>query len=194
MEIYLTSDHHFGHANICKFNRRDGSKLRPWDDPQVMDAELVERWNSVVKPHDHVIHLGDVVMNRRYLDIYGKLHGDKKLILGNHDIFDHQDYLKYFRRLYGSMKLDNLMLSHIPLHPLSVPHWCMANVHGHVHADSLPDLKYYNVCVEVTDYTPQPLYLVKENIARAQLLAQESAQTAQNIVLDIIYYTCIVTI
>jgi hypothetical protein len=40
--------------------------------------------------------------------------------------------------------------------------------------------------VEVTDYTPQPLYLVKENIARAQLLAQDSAVIAQNIVLDII--------
>ena len=186
MEIYLTSDHHFGHANICKFNRQDGTKLRPWDDPQVMDAELIARWNSVVKPTDNVIHLGDVVINRRFLPIYSQLHGNKKLILGNHDIFYHEDYLQYFRRLYGSLKLDNLLLSHIPLHPLSVPPWCLANVHGHLHADSLPDSKYYNVCVEVTDYTPQPLYLVKENIARAQLLAQDSTLIAHSIVLDII--------
>lgn len=186
MEIYLTSDHHFGHANICKFTRRDGTKLRPWDNHEVMDAEMISRWNAVVKPNDTVIHLGDVVINRRFLEIYSKLNGDKKLILGNHDIFPHEDYLKYFRRLYGSMKLDNLMLSHIPLHPLSVPQWCMANVHGHVHADSLPDTRYYNVCVEVTDYQPQPLYLVKENIVRAQQQAQEQAQVAESIVLDII--------
>lgn len=183
MEIYITSDHHFGHANICKFNRRDGSKLRPWVNHEDMDAEMIERWNSIVKPQDKVIHCGDVVINRRFLHIYSALNGNKKLVLGNHDIFDHTDYLKYFKSLHGSLKLDNLLLSHIPLHPLSIPQWCQANVHGHVHADSLDDAKYYNACVEVTDYQPQPLYLVKENIMRAQ---QNQQENAQNIVLDIV--------
>jgi len=186
MEIYLTSDHHFGHANICKFHRYNGEKLRPWDDPDEMNAHMIERWNSVVRPQDQVIHLGDVVINRRYLEIFDQLNGDKKLILGNHDIFSHDDYLKHFRRLYGSLKLDTFLLTHIPVHVDSIPQWCRANIHGHVHADSLLDSKYHNVCVEVTDYTPQPLYLIKENIARIQQRAMEQADIAQKVVLDII--------
>lgn len=155
--IFLISDIHFGHRNICLFKREDGSPLRPWDDPDEMDEAMVERWNNRVGPNDIVYHLGDVVINRRCLQIIGRLNGDKRLILGNHDIFNHADYLPYFKRLHSSIKLDNLLLTHIPVHVDSVAHWARCNVHGHVHAQDIPNAKYLNVSAEMIDYTPVSL-------------------------------------
>jgi len=83
---FLTSDTHFGHAGVCRFLRNDGvTKLRPWDSPEEMDEEMVKRWNERVRPNDKVYHLGDVVINRRALDIMSRLNGDKVLIRGNHE-------------------------------------------------------------------------------------------------------------
>jgi len=31
---FIISDTHFGHAGVCRFLCEDGSKLRPWDDPE----------------------------------------------------------------------------------------------------------------------------------------------------------------
>jgi calcineurin-like phosphoesterase family protein len=133
-----------------------------------MDREMIARWNAVVGPKDTVYHLGDVVINRRCLATLNHLNGDKRLILGNHDIFDHTDYLKYFKRLHGSMKLDNLLLSHIPLHIDSVAPWSLANVHGHIHAQDIDHGKYLNVSVEMIDYRPVELSELKMRIADKQ--------------------------
>ena len=167
--VFLVSDTHFGHKNICVFTREDGSPLRPWDDSDAMDADMIERWNAVVRPNDVVYHLGDVVINRRCLGTLAKLNGSKRLVLGNHDIFDHSDYLPYFKRLHGSFKLDTILLSHIPLHPDSVPRWAMCNVHGHIHAQDIPDARYYNVSVEMIDYAPIALEDLKVRIREKQL-------------------------
>lgn len=172
---WLVSDTHWGHKNICVFTREDGSPLRPWDDPDVMDADMIERWNSVVSANDVVYHLGDVVINRRCLDTMDRLHGNKRLILGNHDIFDHSDYLRYFKRLHGSFKLADLLLTHIPVHVDSVPHWALANVHGHIHARVIDHPSFYNVSVENIDYTPIEL----EDL-RARILARKAKYQLDN--------------
>jgi calcineurin-like phosphoesterase family protein len=153
--IFFISDTHFGHLGVCKFLRSDGiTPLRPWDNIEEMDEALVKNWNSVVKPNDSIYHLGDVVINRRFLATLDKLNGSKRLILGNHDIFNHSDYTKYFKRLHGSLKIDDFILSHIPLHPDSVPYWATANIHGHIHANDVDSPLYYNVSVENINYTP----------------------------------------
>lgn len=166
---WIISDTHFGHQNICKFVNEDGSPLRPWDNADEMDEVLVNNWNSVVKPADTVYHLGDVVMNRKALPIMTRLNGKKKLVLGNHDIFDvYDDYAKYFYRVHGSVKLDNLLLTHIPVHIDSVPHWALANVHGHIHSRVIDHPLYYNVSVENIDYIPISIEDLKLRIATRQ--------------------------
>ena len=62
--IFIISDTHFGHLGMCKFLRKDGSKVRPFDDINVMDECMVENWNKTVKPKDKIYHLGDVVINK----------------------------------------------------------------------------------------------------------------------------------
>jgi calcineurin-like phosphoesterase family protein len=80
--VFLVSDTHFGHAGVCRFLRKDGTKLRPWENPEEMDEHMVKAWNETVRPNDKVYHLGDVVINRKALKTLGRLNGDKVLIRG----------------------------------------------------------------------------------------------------------------
>ena len=151
---WVTSDTHFGHAGICKFLRDDGTKVRPWDDPEEMTEALIENWNRVVGVKDRIYHLGDVVINRRYLKVLERLNGRKVLVKGNHDLFKLPDYLPHFDDIRGCWPLDNLMLTHIPIHPGSFEGRIRGNVHGHLHWRKLEDKRYFNACVEHTAYTP----------------------------------------
>ena len=164
-KTWLVSDTHFGHAGVTKFTKADGSKLRPWDTVTEMDEAMIKLWNTKVEPKDRVWHLGDVVMNRKALPILDRLNGRKGLIMGNHDIFNTEDYMKYFDIVKGFHKLDEYALSHIPLHPESVGRWAKGNIHGHLHANNVMkkpgwlgsknrDMRYICVCVEQTGFAP----------------------------------------
>lgn len=161
--VFLVSDTHFGHAGVCRFMRDDGvTKLRPWDNPEEMDEEMVKRWNETVKPTDKVYHLGDVVINRRALKTLARLNGDKVLIRGNHDIFRDDEYRMYFRELRAYHVMNGMILSHIPIHTESLGRFGV-NIHGHLHANrvkmtdygrEIVDPRYHCVCVEQTDFRP----------------------------------------
>jgi calcineurin-like phosphoesterase family protein len=157
--VFLVSDTHFGHAGVCRFMQNDGvTKLRPWDNPEDMDEEMVKRWNDRVRPNDKVYHLGDVVINRKALGIMRRLNGDKVLIRGNHDIFKDEDYRQYFRELRAYHVMNGMILSHIPIHSDSLGRFG-TNIHGHLHSnrvmlDNRIDVRYHCVCVEQTDFTP----------------------------------------
>lgn len=181
--VFLISDTHFGHEKTCTaFKRADGTALRPFASAEEMDEEMVQRWNSRVRPKDKVYHLGDVVINRRCLATVARLNGDKVLIIGNHDIFKLEDYLPYFREVRAYHVLNGLILSHIPVHPESLGRFG-CNIHGHLHANRVMkargvdarigeilyseevDPRYYNVSVEQTDFAPVTL---EEVVARIE--------------------------
>lgn len=155
--VFLISDTHFGHAGMCRFLNQDGSKVRPWDNPDEMDEAMVDNWNRVVKTGDKVYHLGDVAMAKKNLAILSRLNGRKVLIKGNHDIFKIKDYAEHFYDVRASHKLGNFILTHIPVHPDSITNrWCAGNVHGHMHNNVIDDPRYHNVSVERINYTPYP--------------------------------------
>lgn len=167
--VFLVSDTHFGHAGVCRFTRNDGvTKLRPWDNADEMDEEMIKRWNERVKPKDKVYHLGDVVINRRALPTLARLNGDKVLIRGNHDIFPDVEYREYFRELRAYHVVEGMIFSHIPIHEESLGRFGV-NVHGHLHAnrvmkDGKIDVRYHSVCVETTDFAPILFEDVKKRI------------------------------
>lgn len=167
--IFVISDTHFGHANILTFQNEDGSPVRTFSSVEEMDEHMIERWNSVVRPQDHVYHLGDVAMKKQFLDTLGWCSGHKRLVRGNHDIFRTKDYLKYFDEIYACRVLDGMIFTHIPIHPESLGRFT-ANVHGHVHGQPQGKYgpKYYNVSVEVMDYTPISLEDLKVRIRKFQ--------------------------
>ena len=151
--VFLVSDTHFGHQGMTKFLRPDGSKVRPWDDVQKMNEEMILWWNQTVKPNDKVIHLGDVVINRRYLPILEHLNGEKILIKGNHDAFRIEEYTPYFKDIRAYHSMNGFLLSHIPVHPSQFGRW-KGNIHGHLHSNEMEDPRYMNVSVEQTNYRP----------------------------------------
>lgn len=170
---FFASDHHFGHANILKFETYEGKPLRQFSSVEEMDEHMIAQHNSVVKPSDTCWFQGDVVINRRFLSHVSRLNGRKRLILGNHDIFKNKDYYNAgFEDLHSFKKFDGFVCTHIPVHSDSLGRWGI-NVHGHLHSNRvrLPrgvdaktgeikysdkiDPRYYCVCVEQLDnYTP----------------------------------------
>ena len=170
--VFLVSDTHFGHEKTCTvFKREDGSPLRPFNSAEEMDEFMIKAWNERVKPTDKVYHLGDVVINRKFLSVLGRLNGDKVLIRGNHDIFKLEDYTQYFRDIRGYHVMNGLILSHVPVHSDSLARFG-ANIHGHLHANRVKrargvdaktgdilygdeiDPRYHCVCVEATEFAP----------------------------------------
>ncbi len=156
--IFVISDTHFGHANMLTFKTLAGEFVRPgFACVEEMDEHIVDRWNSTVRVQDHVYHLGDVAMRREHLGIVKRLNGHKRLIPGNHDIFDVKDYLACgFQKVFGMRVLDNWIMTHIPIHPESLARF-KGNVHGHIHERSCFPGRYINVSVEAVGYTPVSL-------------------------------------
>jgi calcineurin-like phosphoesterase family protein len=79
---FVTSDQHFGHKNIIKYQDR------PFNTVEEMDNHYIERWNAVVGPDDFVFHLGDFTLSREpnVVDNYfARLNGKIWLLRGSHD-------------------------------------------------------------------------------------------------------------
>lgn len=167
--IWLISDTHFGHYNIVEYCQRVSPRQGVlWHTAEEMDEELVERWNAVVRPSDHVWHLGDVAMRRPALKVVERLHGHKRLVWGNHDIFDYKSYAEVgFKKMAGvrvfSAHNPRLICTHIPIHPDSLGRHI--NIHGHTHNKPPFGPQYVNVSVEVINYQPISL---EQAVAQAQ--------------------------
>jgi calcineurin-like phosphoesterase family protein len=187
--VFVVSDTHFGHKGILRFVLHVPDcphageeltedniptcgcpRMRNFDNVDQMDDYIVTRWNEVVKPKDKVYHIGDVTAGgkrgRPHIATVGKCNGQKRLVRGNHDDQETKYFLPFFEEIYATRVFEDMILSHIPLHPGSIREkW--TNVHGHVH-NNVPALhigpKYLNVSVEVTDYRPLSLEEVRVRI------------------------------
>ena len=173
-DIWLISDTHFFHENILKFKDKDGELIRGklFTDANHMNEYMLERWNSVVKPGDKVYHLGDVFMGAKedFLKYWPKLHGSKRLIVGNHDDIKWMAQKELFAKIqmWRMMPEFGLLLTHVPVHQQSLyrfppkdnpEEWgnepeSLLNIHGHIHQNPSPPGPYRCVCVEQIDYTP----------------------------------------
>lgn len=157
--VFLISDPHFGHGNICNFLDHNGGKLRPFSNALEMDEAIVSNWNKVVSPKDKVYVLGDIAMGKKHIVTVGRCNGTKVLIKGNHDRERLNDYAPFFKDIRSCHVLSGLILSHIPIHPSSLERFG-CNVHGHTHSRKVLkdngeiDPRYFNICVEHTNYTP----------------------------------------
>ena len=166
--IFLCSDHHFGHANILTFTTSTGRRVRDFDSVEEMDETMVSNHNRVVGPKDKVYFLGDVAFTKKTLATVARLNGEKVLVKGNHDQEKLTEYQKYFKDVRGSHQFDGLVFTHVPIHVDSLGRWG-TNIHGHLHTyqvmlDNKPDTRYFNVSMEQIDYTPINLEVLKQVI------------------------------
>lgn len=161
-KTFVISDTHFSHANILKFT--DGKKpLRPFNSMEEMNEYMISKWNEVVGENDVVFHIGDVVFAQTGFECLGRLNGDKRLIMGNHERHKMEKYQEYFTDIRAYAEKNDFLLSHIPVHPSQMGRW-KGNIHGHLHSgyvtmidrngDGIADPRYFCVSVERINYTP----------------------------------------
>jgi len=164
---WVYSDPHFYHKNICTFLNYDGSKVRPWDDAETMTEEMIQWFNELVSDADRVYILGDVAFTAALMSkSVGRLKGRKVLVPGNHDPTKMRKYFGLFDDVRGYVVKKGFIMSHIPIHPQSLSRWKL-NIHGHLHNNQVMDGglepwcpiddRYYNACVERTNFRPKLL-------------------------------------
>ena len=130
--IYFTSDLHFGHNNVIRFDNR------PFAMVEEMDGELIRRWNNKVKSDDIVYILGDISWynSDKTCEILSRLNGQKHLIKGNHDRIN-SDIRKNFYSVsdYKEIKVDDkdVVLCHYPITFFNKHHYGSYHLYGHVH-------------------------------------------------------------
>lgn len=176
--IYLTSDTHFGHINILKYepgrlsliNRTPSEyQLDPYKCIKEHDNKLLYNWNKTVTDRDVVLILGDFSFHNpsETMSILQSLNGHKILIKGNHD--NYLNYTEFDKTLFDGIydyaefmyNKQFICLMHYPI--LAFNHQNTYNtdlktgIHGFGHIHSLKYItpKYsYNVGVDVNNYTP----------------------------------------
>lgn len=133
MNIYFTSDLHFGHKNIIRFDNR------PFTSVEEMDETLIRNWNNKVRNNDLVYILGDISWYNDEItaDILSKLNGRKVLIKGNHDRV-HGKVRKCFEEItdYKEIVLPgnrHVVLCHYPIVFFNRHHYGAYMLYGHVH-------------------------------------------------------------
>ena len=172
MGVYFIGDLHLGHEGIMSFGQRNFPSMEDHD------LAIVDAWNVVVtSKRDLVWVLGDVAMDINSLKLMDRCAGRKVLVIGNHDRFDTQVYLKYFERVISFEKrYDGLILTHIPIHPneLQYRKWKF-NVHGHIHhVEKFPyDPRYINVNADVVGLSPVSLDWMKEEVKKREVILNE---------------------
>lgn len=167
--VFFTSDFHLFHTNVLRFDNR------PFTDVYEMHDVITNNWNSIVKPNDVVIYLGDLSFSRANDNatveaLVKKLNGTVHFILGNHDKFEQikkldrfasiQDYLELKIR-YGTNEEMLFCCMHYPIYTWNKCHYGSIMLHGHCHMSLSGDEfhkthRIYDVGCNGYDYYPVP--------------------------------------
>jgi len=159
MNIYFTSDLHFGHENIIKYCDR------PYASAQEMNEGLIENWNARVRYDDIIYILGDVFFCQvnEAKQIMHRLNGKKRLILGNHDklIRNQKPLQDLFEKIYPDLWHETIegtyvAMCHYPLLTWHKAHRGSYNLHGHCHNTIPfdPTRRRLDVGVDAQGYAP----------------------------------------
>ena len=193
--LFFTSDHHFGHKNICQYSNR------PFESLEQMDEQLIGNWNSVVPVNGIVFHLGDMFLCNapRAMSICARLNGTIHYINGNHESATKNEHLRdlcfdsvqdYLRIKVRDTDLDNvpksggyqdIILFHYPIASWEKKSYGSWNLTGHTHSaynkynenisrldvgvDSVAGMLYKNK----EDYTPISYEFIKNQFKNVLL-------------------------
>jgi calcineurin-like phosphoesterase family protein len=131
-------------------------------------------------PYDPVNNMASIdytVAEKRGYFKLDLLNGDKKVVLGNHDMWqDVPELMKYVKGVSGMVDYKGYVLTHAPIHPSEIGQY-RGNIHAHIHHNNkLMDMvvnrmyadkennpiintngKYYNVDAYLLDFKPVTL-------------------------------------
>lgn len=146
--IFFTSDLHFSHKNVIKHcPERANAGSFDINDIEAHDKWLIDKWNKTVGKKDTIYIIGDFSFANREdtIKILSKLHGDKHLILGNHDKSS-EHLLNYFKTIsqikevkfkkdnYSFLKEDfEIIMCHYHMINWNKKHYGATQLCGHAH-------------------------------------------------------------
>jgi calcineurin-like phosphoesterase family protein len=151
MKTFFTSDTHFGDHRVLNI------RPRPFGSVSEMNELMIERWNSRVREHDVVWHLGDFASNTKIAQsILSRLNGRKHLVIGNIDREGIRALGWSSVQAYMELSLDGVMvvLCHYPFRTWNGVHRGAINLHGHSHGRLKPLRRQFDVGVDENDFSP----------------------------------------
>lgn len=173
MNIWFSSDLHFGHANIIKYCNR------PYNSVEEMNESLIANWNFRVQPEDTIYILGDVFFCdiASAKQIMHRLNGKKRLVLGNHDklIRNQTPLQQLFEKIYPDLWHETIegtcvALCHYPLLTWHRAHHGSYMLHGHCHNTIPfdPTRRRLDVGVDAQGYAPIHWSEIKRRLEKVQ--------------------------
>jgi calcineurin-like phosphoesterase family protein len=161
MTTFITSDTHFYHYNILRLS----PDTRPYDDVDLMNSDLTNKWNKTIRPDDDVYHLGDLSFGTvgKTENIIMQLNGKIHLIKGNHDHYVYKErisrlfvWVKDYYELKGVALLP-IVLFHYPIQCWNKQDYGAIHLHGHEHG-TMPNIgRRYDVGIDGNDGYPYEL-------------------------------------
>lgn len=149
-DVWITSDSHYGHRNICRGTSRWKSqkKTRDFDTIDEMNDQLVRQINHHVNKDDILIHLGDFAWPDQVEEFRGRIKcKNVHLIIGNHDleIQKSEELRSIFSSVsqYGEIRIfpkgggyfTRVCLMHYPIKSWNGKYHGSFHLHGHVHSN-----------------------------------------------------------
>lgn len=155
--VLFYGDIHAGHRNVTKFRNM-------FRDEQDHFEHLEMEYHKVVTKRDKCFFTGDAVFSEERLKQISEWQGEKVLILGNHDTehLNIHQLASVFKECHGLVKYKEFWLSHAPIHPVELRG--RVNIHGHVHNQTLDDIRYFNTSVDNIDFKPISLFEIRDII------------------------------
>lgn len=161
MRTFITSDLHFGHANIMKFCLQARARFR--NDVNYMNEQMVAEWNSCVEPEDLVYILGDVAFlpAQKATEYMRRCNGRKILVQGNHDrkLLKDPGFYSCFEEVHHYLDINynghKIVMSHYPFLEWDQMHRGALHFYGHLHGGITNQEQYrcMDVGMDSTGYT-----------------------------------------
>lgn len=135
--IRFTSDPHFFHSNILKYQEKD----RPFQDVEAMNDHISSYWRQTMKPSDELYILGDVGMGhkQKVISLLRTLPGRIHLIRGNHDHFSRDQESELFESVHNYKAINyqghKIVLFHFPIEEWDNCFRGSIHLHGHCHGN-----------------------------------------------------------
>lgn len=145
-KIWICSDFHANHVNICRGTSTWGTngefKLRDFDTPEEMTAQMADNFNSVIPEDGILFHLGDwSFAGEQNIERFRNMLNVKEihLLTGNHDPHIEKgnwDHLFASRQKYLELEIGKQLkfcLFHFPIASWNDIRKGSFHLHGHQH-------------------------------------------------------------
>ena len=147
MRKFITSDLHFGHANIQKFCPVTRGRFKDIED---MREKMIAEWNAEVSQEDETFILGDFAFlpANEAVAVLRRLNGTKILIEGNHDrkLLNDSAFRAEFEEVHPYLRYNHngqiVIMMHYPIYEWDQMHRGAVHFYGHVHGNNTGLEKY----------------------------------------------------